>query len=273
MSQARTVKIMSQPQASHGGMDVDEERRKRDRDESQSFQDSREEEETPVPTEMAAPNRPLELGNLMAMLQQNMDRTQSNFDKLDKKLTSTQNEVRESKEMAAKATTIASQTQTQLSALEKRVAFLEKGEGGGGGDRGGTQKWQPSGQNQGKRDWEQLGGEEGNTLLIGGFRDFAAKEERREEWGKIETAISEELKAQIKEIIVQNAPCSTILIKINGERNPTETRRAMIEWTKKFKDQLIKLTTEGDTTERLFWAGPSKPFANEATRREAHTCL
>ena len=242
-------------------MEVDEERRKRERDESLPFQESREEPETPVPTEMAPPARPLELGDLMAMLQRNMDKTQNNFDKLDRKMSATQNEVRESKELAAKATTIASQTQTQLSALEKRVALLEKGGGGSGAQGGSRGETHTRPQNQARRDWEQLGGDEGDTLVIGGFREYASKEERRDEWDQLEKMIPDDLKAKFKEVIVPNAPCSTVLLKIIPEATPNDTRRAMLDWTKKFKEQQFKLTSPGETQERTFWAGPSKPFS------------
>ena len=113
----------------------------------------------------------------------------------------------------------------------------------------------------GKRDWEQLGGEEGDTLVIGGFREYASKEERREEWETLEALIAEDLKTKIKELIVPNAPCSAVLIKIAQEGDANSTRRVMIDWTKKFKEQKLQLTSQGESQARVFWAGPSKPFS------------
>ena len=246
-------------------MVIDEESRKRQIEED-AFQEATgnaEEEETPVPTEEVG-KKVLGLGDIWELMQRSMAQNQNNFDRLDRSVTATQNEAREAKDMAARATTIACETKTHMSALEKRVAQLESGKGpggGGGGDRSAHRHTPQGASSQGGRDWDQLGGDEGNTIALGGFRDYASKEERREEWEKMQTQIPEELRAKICETIVPNAPCSTILLKIEKSGTVTETRRAMLDWVKKFRNAPPKLTTEGETVERSFWAGPSKPYA------------
>ena len=239
-------------------MDVDEEERRKRVREQESGEDQH--EEIPVPTEMpegpSQPASPLTLQDIFELMQKGMSRNETNFDRIDRRVSTMQNEIKETKDIAAKATTIANDTKTQLTALERRVAQLEKG--GGAAGSGPTQA-SPS--NQGRRDWEQLGGEEGDTIVVGGFREYAQKEERREEWAKIQQQVTEPLRTKIKELIVPNAPCSTILLKIQREGGPTETRRAMLDWVRDFKALQIKETTAGETNERTFWAGPSKPFA------------
>ena len=261
---------MSQPQGSQEGqgsqgMVVDEESRKRQLAEEDNFQEVRgqgEEEETPVPTEVPGPRRQLSLGDLWDLMQHGMAQNQSNFDRMGRNVAAVQNEAREAKEMAARATTIACETKSQIGGLEKRIAQLESGSpaGGGGGGRSSGYRDQPD-QSQSKRDWEQLGGEEGNVVALGGFREYASKEERRDEWSKLQPQIPEELRERVQETIVPNAPCSTILLKLEKAANATDTRRAMLDWVKKFRGAQVKTQTDGESTERVFWAGPSKPFA------------
>ena len=244
-------------------MVVDEENRKRRAEEGEEGE--ADEEEIPVPTEkIDPPQKVLTLEDIMSTLNRGMTQNQNNFDRLDRRVSAMQAEVNETKDIAAKATTIANDTRQQMTALERRVANLEKG--GGRGSMGGQTAPQQS-PNQSKRDWEHLGGEEGNTLVVGGFRDFAQKEERKEEWAKVRAQIPEKLANQIAEEIVPNAPCSTVLLKLHTLGGPAETRRAMLDWVRDFKALKIQETTEGESQERTFWAGPSKPY--EMRQRDA----
>ena len=121
-------------------MEVDEVNRKRarnrdDEGQDQVFQDVRqgtEDDETPVPTEQVPP-APLGMGDLFRLLQQNMAETQkgreenkAGFHKLEKDIASTKRDLQDTKELAAKATTIANETPNSLAALEKRVQKLEQ---------------------------------------------------------------------------------------------------------------------------------------------------
>ena len=258
-------------------MVVDDESRKRKEgpEGEAEFQEVRQDEdETPVPTEQAPPP-PLSMMDLMHLMQQNVTETkrgreenQANFQKLEKDLATTQRDVQESKLLAAKATTLATDTNNSLKALEKRVQALEKGEHippntASARQRGSHSKTRPTSFNpQGgeQRDWDYLGGEEGDTIVIGGFRENADKFERRAEWEKVEGLLPQPLREQIGDTIIPSAPRKTVIIKIKKASTPEETRRNMLDWTKKMKTEKITQTTEGETEERSFYAFPSKPF-------------
>ena len=120
---------MSQPYAGGGQMDVDEEERRKRVREQEGGGDQL--EETPVPTEIpegpSQSDPPLTLHDIFELMQKGMHRNETNFDRIDKRVSSMQGEIRETRDIAAKATTIANDTRTQLTALERRVAQLEKG--------------------------------------------------------------------------------------------------------------------------------------------------
>ena len=203
---------MSQNMEGGSQMDVDEQRRKREREQGleggggefhDPQQPSPEEDVIPVPTEQA-PSKPLELGDLMQILQQSRaenDRgrqeNRANFSKLEREMASTKREIQETKEMAAKATTMDKETQESMTALEKRVAKLEQG---GGNQNSRTRPTGPHGfhglpglSSHAPRDWDQLGGDDGDTAVVGGFRTFASKEERKREWDEISAQMPQEL--------------------------------------------------------------------------------
>ena len=245
--------------------DIDEEaRRKRERESEGEFLDPQL-EETPVPTELAVPSQQqrgekLELSDLMALMHKSMTDNTSRFDRLDKETAATKREAHESKVLAAKATTIATETQGKLEALEKRVAQLEKSPSPIAGPPGLHPRNVYTSPTEGQRDWDMLGGELGDTIVVGGFRAWADKSERREEWDKLQPQIPEELQAKVKEVIIPNSPGSIALVKIHPEGSTRETRVAMFAWVKKFKETKAELTFPGESVARTFYATPSKPF-------------
>ena len=75
-----------------------------------------------------------------------------------------------------------------MQTLTKRVAPLERGEGGTrGGGTGSTEELGCS----------SLGGEEGNEMVVGAFDQYASREERKENWEIMKKALPESVLAQI----------------------------------------------------------------------------
>ena len=253
-------------------MEVEEEaRRKRERE--AEFYDTRggeneQEEEGGISQEVAGqaakpPQKKLDLDDIMATLQRSMAQNEAGFSKLDKEMTATKHEAREGKELAAKATTIANETKMKLEALERRVESLERNPGGVGEKTGPaqTRPQAPRAQNPQKRDRDYLGGDEGNTIVIGGFRNHADRDERRGEWEAILPKLTTELKEQIVETIVPPARSSIILVKTTKHANTEETRSKMLTWTQDFKALKLETKLEGEDRTRTLYATPSKPFS------------
>ena len=172
-------------------MQVDETNKKRDR----KFHDTREEdvegeEKIPVPTEMAQeePPKKLTLADIMNFMKTGlqeskesiaggMHQNREKFSSLSRELSATKREAQEGKIMAAKAATIAQETQNKVDQLDKRVLILEKNPQTFVSPPPGLRP-QNAQSPEGKRDWDELGGEEGDTAIVGGFRPFADKDEK-----------------------------------------------------------------------------------------------
>ena len=253
-------------------MEIEEEARKK-RDREIKFHDPREENEQDEDTGRdfqepgeTAPNPPpkkLDLDDIMATLQKSVAQNEAGFSKLDKEMIATKHEAREGKELAAKATTLATETKNKLEALERRVEQLEKNPGVAsvGGKTGAPQRAHPNRpQNPNKRDRDYLGGDEGNTIVVGGFRNHADRDERRGEWDTIFPKLPEELTEQIVETIVPPAR-SIIFIKTAKQTTTKKTRDKMITWTQKFKALKMETQLEGEDRPRVLYATPSKPFS------------
>ena len=176
----------------------------------------------------------------------------------------------EAKTLAAKATTIAQDTKVKLTSLEARVTALEKGEGTSSTKGHGKGAFSGGPRTSASSDWEQLGTTEGNTVIVGGFRSWASREERQKNFDKIRTELPNELAAQIFEVIVPAAPGRIVIVKLTPNPLGTkETRIAVLAWCKKFKE--IKMTgqREGESEPREYFAMPSKPF--EMRQRDTRT--
>ena len=102
-------RMASQSSSSRGGgMDVDETGRKRDRGEFHDLEDT---EETPVPTEMPDPQKPpVTLEDLLKAMHTSSAETKGGIARLlEREMGATKREAQEGKEMAAKATTVATE--------------------------------------------------------------------------------------------------------------------------------------------------------------------
>ena len=184
-----------------------------------------------------------------------------NFSILTREMAATKREAQESKTLAAKATTIANETRTQLEKLEKRVSSLENQPQAAPSQQRTTGPPPGLSGEDGQRDWDQLGGETGETAIVGGFRDFADKTEKQTEWNHIHDRLPEDMKNKIQETIVPTSLGSIVIIKLRQLATIKETRLNMIAWTKEFKAQEIQFQAEGEGRPRTFYAAPSKPYA------------
>ena len=246
-----------------------EEARKREREEA--IQRGREDDEELIPTEPAhvgGERRELTLADLMAeMTRQRTDimsavnsgvaENRSNFTTLRADVGAARREAQEAKNMAAKATTLAHETQETVGDLAKRVALLEKG----GGPKSSAQTFSSGGDNHPKRDWDYLGGDDRDTVIIGGFRPLASREERTREWDELKGGLPEDMAAEIVTTIIPASPGPIIILHLRKEASPKDTRVKMLDWTAKFKKLALTKQGEGETTPRPMYAGPSKPFA------------
>ena len=209
------------------GQATDAGRKRRERD--TDFEDARDQdEEIPVPTEpaldenaassSAAAPAVLKLQDIWDLLQKSVRSQETHFAELKGDVRSAKTEAKEAKIQAAKATTLSQETKTSLEALERRVAKLETNPAPApppGLERAG---YVPSKQ-QPQRDWDRLGGENGDTLVITGFRRWADSEERRAEWERIKGKVAPDMIDQIQEVIFPKAPGPVILVKLKGGEN------------------------------------------------------
>ena len=234
---------------------LEDRRRKRAPDEPQ-----RVEGEAEAPTQAPLPSAPaaLNLNDIWQLMQQSMTENRSNFGSLKSGVRKAEREAGEVKTLAAKATTLAQETKDRLQALQERVAKLEAG----GPPPTTTPSGGPSAATQppGQRDWDQLGGDQGDTIVIGGFRPWADKQERAGEWEKVCPTIPEDLRAQIRETIVPASLSRIILIKIRKAATIRETRLAMFEWCKQFKTAAPQSQAADEAEPRTLYAQASKPF-------------
>ena len=211
--------------------------RKRERD----FEDEDGEGEPDlIPTEMPdprGPRRELTLGDLMAAMnqqrtdimesvQKGMAENRTNFSSLRADVGAAKREAQEARGMAAKATTLAQETKESVESLEKRVALLEKG-GAKTGEASSSHRVWRSGGDGPKRDWDQLGGDDGDQIIVGGFRPYASREERQQDWDVIKGELPEDLVAQISDTIVPASACRIIIVNSVPcrSRNRPQTRQ------------------------------------------------
>ena len=103
-----------------------------------------------------------------------------------------------------------------------------------------------------------LGGEEGDTAMIGGS-ELSRENEKQTEWKVAHEQLAGNL--QTSEVIVPRSLRNIALVKLRQQATPTDTQRAMLEWTQEFKNQKIEVNAEDEQSPRLFYAAPSKPFA------------
>ena len=206
------------------------------------------------------------------LVQLSMQQNADNFKAVRQDMSHLRRDTAEAKALAANATTIAQDTKVKLTSLEARVTALEKGEGssstkghGKGASYGGPRTSASS-------DWEQLGTTEGNTAIVGGFRSWASREERQEDFEKIRTELPNELAAQISEIIVPAAPGRIVIVKLVPHPLGTkETRVAILSWCKKFKELKQTGLRDAESEPQVYFAMPSKPF--EMRQRDTHTTI
>ena len=227
-----------------------------------NFEDTR---ETPVPTELAdsAPAEsapPLTLMDLMNEMRRNQHETRTIFGGVKGDIEGVKKDVRETREMAALATTKVTEMGKTVETLQDRISKLERGEVHvPRGSRNRATSKEPG--EDGLRDWDQIGGEQGDTIVVAGFRNLSDRQERQDEWSQITQKIPEDLKNQIKDIIIPASAGKILLVKIKQEQTVKETRNQMFAWTRKFKEAKPEIQAEDETTARTFVAYPSKPFA------------
>ena len=219
-------------------------------------EEAREEQQDYKETEQPEPKPKMTLEELV---QYSITANENNFKGVRQDISRVERATSDARAMAAKATTIAQETKTKLVSLESRVAALEKGSSPLAQGRSGNHP-----QNQrtsASRDWDQLGGEGGNTLIVGGFRNWASRDERKEDFEKLRAELPADMSAPISEVIIPASPGRIVIVKLQPQpEGPKETRVHMLAWCRRFKEQNLTGQHEGETEARMYYATPSKPY-------------
>ena len=259
---------MSQPTP----MAVDAASAKRGREDEDDFRDLQDEEAsgsagTPQQqqqqTQQQQPQQPvaLTLMDLLQEMKKGQAETREIFGGVKTEMESIKRDVKDTKEMAALATSRVTDVQASVESLEQRVIRLEKGEGVPA--KAPRNKGHGKGPHEHKEveDIEQIGGEQGDTIVVAGFRKLSDRQERQEEWAKTLLQLPEEMKEQIRETIIPGTAGKIILVKITFEPTIRETRDKMFKWARKFRDTKPQIQADDESEPRTFVAYPSKPFA------------
>ena len=222
-------------------------------------------DEAPKATPAQNPN-PTEAMTMEQLLRFSIDQNEKHFSKLDRDINKLQREGSETRRMAARAVTSAEDTKVRVDKIEKRLAQLESQPPKPAHAPPTTNPTQPS---SGRTDWQELGGEEGDTIVLGGFRAHSTAEERRNELDQILLMLPEDLTTQIATRIIPEPRTNVVLLKIHHSAQGTaETRRAMLAWCKKVRGLKLQRTVETEPP-RDIYASPSKPF--HMRQRDAKT--
>ena len=210
-----------------------------------------------------APERKeLTLQDIMDTLSAGFARSDENAARMQRELGEVKRDTSEAKTLAAKATTLASETKESVTTLERRVAALEAGKPlPRPGQPQGLGGRPPNLRQTPKSDFDQIGGEEGDTIVVGGFRNWADKEERTQHWNEIRAGLPQELSEAISEVVVPASQCSIVIVKIHKHpKGPNETRANMRKWGEKFRELALTHKADDEETPRKLYASPSKPF-------------
>ena len=182
------------------------------------------------------------------------------------------NEQKETNNIAAKALTTADQTKQELKTLAQRVEKLEKGEGPPGTNPR-THPHFTGGKGKGKQatGYEQLGGEQGNEIIMGQIPHWASQEERLAIWQQMKERLAPELSEQVTDVVAPGL--RQCFLRITLQPHPegiSETRKNMLSFCRKVKEAAPTYTGE-DGSEIPIFATPSKPW--QQRQRDAAATL
>ena len=256
-----SVGSQDKPQSSPGtDMDVDRTGEKRKATGQEDIEGTPAEQENPLPQM-----------SLDDLVRYSITQNDKRFNKLDRDMDKIQKEGADTKRMAARAVTSAEEAKTRVDQMEKRLAALETKVANPTFPTPGQQVPQ-SRESQGRSDWRELGGEQGDTVVLGGFRENSTADDRRTELEEILRVFPEELSSKISTRIIPETRTNIVLLKLTqSPEGPVETRRAMMAWCKRVKEMKC-LRKIGDEEARVVSAWASKPF--HVRQRDARTyCL
>ena len=247
-------------------------------------QEMKSEEEIPEPPGLESPaSSKMTLEQLMEL---SMQRNDEHFARLDSQLGAVKKDAEVTKSLAAKAVTIADQTNVKVNQLERRVLNLEEGgsyadpwaKARGGGREPPSSSGAPStsasshesspwqmladrAQGHPTSSWQSLGGPMGNTLIVGGLKSFSSKAEKEEQWRQIQARLDSKLKEQVSETIYPGSRGQTIILRLKSvKKSIDDDRRAPLDWVKEFRKADIRLRDPEESEDRVIYASASKPF-------------
>ena len=171
------------------------------------------------------------------LVRYSISQNERNFKKLDKDMAKLQREGAETRKMAARAVTSAEDTRQRVDKIEHRLAQLEAK----------TSHPPPrsrsvpiSTASQEKSEWQELGGEEGDTVVMGGFRKHSTPEDRRTELDEVIAGLPQDLADRILTRIVPATHTDIVLLKLQiSDKGPDQTRRDTLAWCTKIKEAKI----------------------------------
>ena len=198
------------------------------------------------------PNK-LDLSDLMAFMKETRQEMQEGFRSSKTDISKVWAETKEVKGIATQAAVDAHEAKTAVTSLEERVAKLER-------DGPPRHQNKPAGrpsESDPASEWHLLGGEEGNTVVLGGIKTWVSKQARQDYWEYIETQMSADLWNKVASTTIPAGRGKIILVHLKKDaEGPTETRRKMLGFCRDFKEAKIS----SRDSEILFYAMPSKPF-------------
>ena len=235
----------------------------------------------------ASQSRPMDIQGMFQML---MEQGKTNQQKLleqgaahQQQLAALRKDQTEIKDIASKALVQADSVKEDLTALSARVAALERG----GNDASASSSASSSGARsgdprslmrgspymQGSR-WEQLGGPDGNLLVVGGFPLWSRPEKMRELFtGEVLPKLSPEARNAIDAATLRlpGVRGHVLQVEINKLETVRATRKLLMDIVKETRAKPIEIQALNSTA--VIWLAASKPAEHRAQDREVTTAL
>ena len=209
--------------------------------------------------------QPLQLENLMKVMMESRKESETNFKGLKQEMHKLWSDTNELKGIASQAAVSAEEAKTAVQSLETRVEALEKGKPRNLDPW--AQALPPKPQNASasasSSDWQFLGGDEGDTVVIGGYKHWVSYQHRKDALAHIEAQLPVELWDRVRDSTITTGRGKILLLHLKREsEGPTATGRKMLEFCKLFRETQIPIPAIDDrASPGTFYAMPSKPPA------------
>ena len=218
-----------------------------------------------------APDNPPATMTLDELVRFSITQNEKNFQKMDREMGKLQRDGAETRRMAARAVTTTEETKQRVDGIEQRLAKLEDKVANPTPSALRPQSQTTPKEDTARNGWNELGGETGDTIVLGGFRAHSTAEERREELEEILKVLPEALVQQIATRIIPEPRTNIVLLKIHpSPQGIQDTRRKMLAWCKEVRANKYQRKIDDEPTREIY-ASPSKPFAMRQRDAQTHS--